>query len=143
MIHICAKLTNNNLFERVTELWEKTAIKAIYHCKWDMQRKAKCLSVIRAITVDGTQAVPLVTEPLLHMDKQLFSPWQPGNFQATPWFLFCTGTHAFLISISVESLKHLSGWQHRAQTAKSQTLMIGAVRTDPKQRGDAAFQRTA
>lgn len=79
----------------------------------------KGLSVITAITVEATQAVPLVTEPLLHMDKQLLSPLQPGNFQATPCFLFCTGIHAFLIPISGCSLKPAGvDMRHRQQSNK-------------------------
>jgi hypothetical protein len=35
MIHICAKLMSSNLMERVTELQERMAVKATYHCKWD------------------------------------------------------------------------------------------------------------
>lgn len=77
------------------------------------REKAKCFSAITAITVEGTQAVSLVTEPLLHMDKRLFSPLPlPGKFQAAPCFLVYTGIRAFLTSISLHGLKHLSGWLH-------------------------------
>lgn len=71
------------------------------------REKAKCFSAITAITVEGTQAVSLVTEPLLHTDKRLFSLLPPAKFRAAPCFLVYTGIHTSLIFIPLYGLKHL------------------------------------